>query len=255
MNSLVLSLFPGVGLFDLGFELEGFAVVRGPDLVFGGDVHRFHAPERRFDGIIGGPPCQAFSQLAAGQSKAANLIPEFERIVNEANPRWFVMENVPTAPLPSVSGYFVVDALINNRWLGEEQSRLRRFSFGSSSGIVGKRFARAIVAEQVTLENPIKEGCFTANGSQWEPGRDTSAGVHARGRSRSVRTRAEFRRGCRLQGLPDDYDLPGFTVEGAIRAIGNGVPIPMGRAVARAVKAAFSTDAETQPVAADGAGQ
>lgn len=33
---LVLSLFPGIGLLDLAFELESFCVVRGPDLLWGG---------------------------------------------------------------------------------------------------------------------------------------------------------------------------------------------------------------------------
>lgn len=35
---LVLSLFPGIGLLDMAFEEEGFCVVRGPDLLWGGDV-------------------------------------------------------------------------------------------------------------------------------------------------------------------------------------------------------------------------
>jgi len=51
--SLVLSLFPGIGLLDMAFELEGFTVVRGPDLLWGGDVRRFHPPPGRFDGVIG----------------------------------------------------------------------------------------------------------------------------------------------------------------------------------------------------------
>lgn len=33
---LVLSLFPGIGLLDMAFEEEGFTVVRGPDLLWGG---------------------------------------------------------------------------------------------------------------------------------------------------------------------------------------------------------------------------
>ncbi len=53
---LVLSLFPGIGLLDKAFESVGFAVVRGPDLLWGGDIRRFHVPAGRFDGIIGGPP-------------------------------------------------------------------------------------------------------------------------------------------------------------------------------------------------------
>lgn len=237
--NLVLSLFPGVDLLGHAFEQEGFVVVRGPDPIWGGgDVRQFRPPAQRFDGIVGGPPCQAFSQLAAGQSKKENLIPEFERVVTEAEPQWFVMENVRQAPEPTVARYNIVSVEFNNRWLGEEQSRLRRFSFGSLAPHFAPKFQRALLLEQVCLENPIKAGCFTANGSQWEPGVDTNRG-RLRGRSRSVRTRAEFERGRRLQGLPDDYDLPGFTVEGAIRAIGNGVPIPLGRAVARAVKVAI----------------
>ena len=51
----------------------------------------------RFDGIIGGPPCQAFSQAAVTGTKALNLIPEFVRVVDESCPAWVVMENVPPA--------------------------------------------------------------------------------------------------------------------------------------------------------------
>jgi DNA (cytosine-5)-methyltransferase 1 len=60
---LVLSLFPGIGLLDRAFEEVGFCVVRGPDVLWGGDIHRFRPPAGRFDGVIGGPPCQAFSVL------------------------------------------------------------------------------------------------------------------------------------------------------------------------------------------------
>ena len=60
VTRLVLSLFPGIGLLDRAFEDEGYCVVRGPDLIWGGDVHGFHPPMDTFDGIIGGPPCQCF---------------------------------------------------------------------------------------------------------------------------------------------------------------------------------------------------
>jgi len=105
---LVLSLFPGVGLLDMAFEQEGFCVVRGPDVLWGGDIRRFHPPAGRFDGVIGGPPCQSFSPLAhlvranGHEPRFGNLIPEFERCVAEALPTWFVMENVPAAPHPLV---------------------------------------------------------------------------------------------------------------------------------------------------------
>ena len=98
MRGLVLSLFPGIGLLDHAFELEGFCVVRGPDLLWGGDIKRFQPLAGRFDGVIGGPPCQVFSRLRhvnpkCGQ-KVGNLIPEFERCVCEASPSWFLMNRL-----------------------------------------------------------------------------------------------------------------------------------------------------------------
>ena len=49
---------------------------------------------------------------------------------------------------------------------------------------------------------------------------------------------------CRLQGLPDDFELPNFTIGGAISAVGNGVPLPLGRAIAGAVRSAMSQAGE-----------
>ena len=49
---------------------------------------------------------------------------------------------------------------------------------------------------------------------------------------------------CKMQGLPDGFDLPGFTVEQKCKAVGNGVPLPMGRSIARAVKEAIEHQAE-----------
>src|SRR5512137_1735616 len=133
---LILSLFLGIGLLDMAFEDEGFCVVRGPDQLWGGDIKTFHPPSGKFDGIIGGPPCQCFSRLrylveANGNIiKSENLIPEFERIIDEAQPTWFLMENVRDAPLPKIEGYQIHAFLLDNRQCGGEQSRLRRISFG-----------------------------------------------------------------------------------------------------------------------------
>ncbi|CAN8141551.1 hypothetical protein THIOSC15_560001 [uncultured Thiomicrorhabdus sp.] len=38
-----------------------------------------------------------------------------------------------------------------------------------------------------------------------------------------------------MQGLPVGFDLPSFNVKGKKRAVGNGVPLVMGRVLARAV--------------------
>jgi len=53
---------------------------------------------------------------------------------------------------------------------------------------------------------------------------------------------------CELQGLPTDFlaDSP-FTVSARKLMIGNGVPLPMGRAIARAVKRAMGTTEEVSP--------
>lgn len=97
VGSLVLELFPGAGLFGKAFEALGATVVRGPDILWGGDVREFHGTPGRFDGVIGGPPCQPFSAAAINGTNAINLIPEFVRIVSECRPKWAVMENVREA--------------------------------------------------------------------------------------------------------------------------------------------------------------
>ena len=98
ITQLVLSLFPGIGLLDRAFEEEGFVIVRGPDLLWGGEIKTFHPPAGKFDGVIGGPPCQIFSVMKRLNPRAGgkhgNLIPEFERCVIEAQPAWCLMENV-----------------------------------------------------------------------------------------------------------------------------------------------------------------
>src|SRR4051812_4018572 len=120
MSDLILSLFPGIGLLDAAFEAEGFCVVRGPDVLWGGDIRRFHPPAGRFDGVIGGPPCQTFSSLAhlvranGHEPRFGNLIPEFERCIGCAMPHWFLMENVPQAPEPAHKHYSIVSFLLDN---------------------------------------------------------------------------------------------------------------------------------------------
>ena len=47
--------------------------------------------------------------------------------------------------------------------------------------------------------------------------------------------RAGFEEAKLAQGLPADFALPGFTVAEACAAVRNGVPLAMGRALAKAV--------------------
>ena len=246
MSDLVLSLFPGIGLLDMAFELEGFCIVRGPDLLWGGCVKKFHPPAGKFAGVIGGPPCQRFSRLAAlvkhvyGEDKLAeNLIPEYERIVGLAQPDWFVMENVPKAPEPEVHAYSVTSQLVNNRhvpeepdgFIGPEQNRVRIISFG-----VPGSDGRKLHLDWATFENQDYTPAVCASGTVWEGGYQSAT---MKGRPTSKANAASFPEWCRLQGLPEDFDIPPFKVADKIKAIGNGVPIPLGRAIARAVKEAI----------------
>jgi DNA (cytosine-5)-methyltransferase 1 len=246
---LVLSLFPGIGLLDMAFEEEGFCVVRGPDPLWGGDVRSFHVPAGRFEGIIGGPPCQPFSQLvhmvrANGfEPKHENLIPEYERIVSEAQPSWFVMEEVRAAPLPIVSGYEVHSQIVNARHVGSTQNRERRISFGTADGRKLHLQTEALEPYHwdfaVTGDARVRPVAMLAGGKV--KGNETG------GRSSSLNRGGgslPFEEMCALQGLPRDFlsESP-FTVSGKRQAIGNGVPLPMGRAIAKAVRRAMSAQA------------
>jgi DNA (cytosine-5)-methyltransferase 1 len=221
---LVLSVFPGIGLLDRAFEEEGFCLVRGPDVLWGGDVRRFHPPEAVFEGVIGGPPCQVYSAMGQlnGHSGArhGDLIPEFCRVVGEARPYWWLMENVPGATVPEVAPYLVRHLIVDNRWVGGEQRRRRRFSFGTVDG-------RALGLEVVALE----------------PLRAVPTVVAGHGAAPSQRDRDfdySIEDMCEWQGLPREFarELP-FTKHSTRRVIGNGVPLPLGRAIARAVKRAI----------------
>ncbi|MBN6819582.1 DNA cytosine methyltransferase [Methylobacterium organophilum] len=237
-SPLVLSLFPGIGLLDMAFEEAGFCVVRGPDLLWGGDVHRFHPPAGRFDGVIGGPPCQAFSRLrhiveANGYQTAPNLIPEYERIVAAAAPAWFLMENVPAAPEPSVPGYKVRDSIIADHWVGGVTGRERRFSFGTA---LGQRLEIETLALHVAEPEPAAlaskgTAIVVALGGSGKPKRSATSALNTCRRNEGVV--AEH---LRKQGLPADFlDNCPLTVTGKIKVLGNGVPLAMGRAVAAAV--------------------
>ncbi len=229
-GGLVLSLFPGIGLLDRAFEEEGFCVVRGPDLIWGGDIHSFHPPMDRFEGIIGGPPCQPHSALAQfGTTQAVDLTMEYLRCVDEAWPDWFLMENVVDAPEPIHDSYAVTNLVLDNRWFGGEQSRRRRFSFGVYCGDGWRepvdlgRYLDVVVLEAMT-------------------GYPTVTSAHGgNGTGRVKMRRYSLEEAARLQGLPDNWlKIVPFRHHEMLKAVANGVPLPLGRGIARAVKQAVA---------------
>lgn len=216
-GGLILSCYPGVGVFDAAFEEEGFCVVRGPDLLWGGDIRRFHPPPDKFWGVKGGSPCQDFSAVrrAPPTGEGAELMAEFGRVVTEARPEWYLLENVPRAPDLAIPGYGYQRLDLNQGWYSGV-SRLRHFQFGSRSG----------VTLQIARGEPVRGA---------EP-----AALACDGRG--------FREVCRLQGLPEDFDLPGFTLAEKTRAVGNAVPMVLGRVVAQAIRRAYGLDVAETPV-------
>ncbi|MCI9242405.1 MAG: DNA cytosine methyltransferase [Lawsonibacter sp.] len=126
----VIDLFAGVGGLSLGFENCGFDVVlaneydesiaaaykanhKGTRMIVGDitslDLEKTFGPyQGQIDVVIGGPPCQGFSQK--GQRKTIHdernfLFKYYVRVVELVKPRYFVMENVPNL-LTAEKGYF-----------------------------------------------------------------------------------------------------------------------------------------------------
>ena len=93
------------------------------------------------DLIIGGPPCQDFSNAGNRQEgKRADLTLAFARIVVAASPHYFVMENVERASLSKTyanakkllkdSGYGLTERVLNACYYGVPQNRKRFFCIG-----------------------------------------------------------------------------------------------------------------------------
>jgi DNA (cytosine-5)-methyltransferase 1 len=110
----VVSFFAGAGGLDLGFEKAGFRVIWANE--YDRDIwdtyeknHRFTLLDRRSivdipadqvpdcDGIIGGPPCQSWSEAGALrgiEDKRGQLFFDFIRILEAKQPKFFLAENV-----------------------------------------------------------------------------------------------------------------------------------------------------------------
>ena len=111
LNLTVDDIFGGLGGWSIGFHREGF-VCHGVDIVDVGypydltvcDVRDYH-PNYRPDVIVESPPCTEFSQLTIlswkkGQrgppepEKGIALVKEGFRVIQEAQPTFWIVENV-----------------------------------------------------------------------------------------------------------------------------------------------------------------
>jgi DNA (cytosine-5)-methyltransferase 1 len=109
----VLSLFSGTGGFDLGLEQAGFEIVATceldkkaqkilkrnfPNALMYDDVRHLKFSKGDFDVICGGFPCQDVSRSgkrAGLAGERSGLWFEFKRIIDDVEPKWVIIENVP----------------------------------------------------------------------------------------------------------------------------------------------------------------
>lgn len=174
MSIPVVSLYSGAGGLDLGFATEGFAPTFANDIdhparlnyeavmsragvplaadhyVVGDLSEDFSSLRRREDSIlIGGPPCQGFSQagLMDPRDPRSRHVRHFVDAVASVRPRAFVMENVSALAknlrwrpiLEAVKGraeklgYECTVVIANAKFFGAPQSRERMFLIGIKS--------------------------------------------------------------------------------------------------------------------------
>lgn len=164
----VISLFSGCGGLDLGFEKAGFKIpvaneydktiwetfkVNHPDThliendirnIDKGDIDKYIDGD--VDGIIGGPPCQSWSEagsLKGIKDARGQLFYDYIRILREIQPKFFLAENVSgmlanrhsTAvqnilELFDEAGYDVSFTLVNAKDYGVAEERKRVFYIG-----------------------------------------------------------------------------------------------------------------------------
>jgi len=122
IRPVIIDLFAGVGGMSLGAARAGFDVRQAVELdPIASASHAVNFPATRhltwdvsavtgkalldaggirlgeLDGLIGGPPCQGFSDMGKRvvQDERNSLFAHFFRLVAELRPRFFVAENVP----------------------------------------------------------------------------------------------------------------------------------------------------------------
>lgn len=196
----IISLFSGCGGLDLGFERAGFEIpianeydptiwetykINHPSTkLIEGDIRNIQESDfpDDIDGIIGGPPCQSWSE--AGSLRGINdsrgkLFYDYIRILKSKQPKFFLAENVSgmlanrhseavrnIIEMFKECGYDLTVSLVNAKDYGVPQERRRVFYIGFRRDL-GVRFkfpvgSTADEKKRLTLRDTIWDLQFTA---------------------------------------------------------------------------------------------
>lgn len=193
MKPTIISLFSGAGGMDLGFQKAGFEIILANEYdksiwatyeknhkapLLKGDIRSFADEDfpQNCDGIIGGPPCQSWSEagsLRGIDDERGQLFFEYIRILKAKQPKFFVAENVSgmlaqrhsqavnnIIELFEDAGYTVFIQLLDAFDYGVPQTRKRVFyvGFRNDLDIDQFEFPNALPKEEkLTLAQAISD--------------------------------------------------------------------------------------------------
>jgi len=188
-----LSLFSGIGGFDLGFEIAGIETVaqvesnkycrmvlqhHWPNVPRYADIKEFNGYEwRGVDIITGGFPCQDLSVAGRREGIAgarSSLFFEMCRVVEEAQPRLVIWENVPgllsadngramATIIESLAniGYSGCWRVLDSQFFGVPQQRRRVFGAFATRSAGGWACGAAILFEPKGSSRRPPKSCGT----------------------------------------------------------------------------------------------
>lgn len=168
----VVSLFSGAGGLDLGFKKAGFKIIMANEFdkniwstyeknhstpLIKNDLRDIKSKDfPNCDGIIGGPPCQSWSEagsLKGINDKRGQLFFDYIRVLNDKQPKFFVAENVSgmlakrhSEAVANIfrmfeeAGYNVYMESLNAHDFGVAQDRKRVFYVGFRKDLNIKNF-------------------------------------------------------------------------------------------------------------------
>jgi DNA (cytosine-5)-methyltransferase 1 len=188
----IVSFFAGAGGLDLGFQKAGFDVIwaneydkdiwetyekNHPTTILDKrsivDIHADEVPE--CDGIIGGPPCQSWSEAGSKRGindKRGQLFFDFIRILEAKQPKFFLAENVSGMLLGRHSealknikemfqnagiGYDLSFQMLNASDFDVPQDRKRVFFVGVRKDLNFKFQFPKPIKEKITLDQAISD--------------------------------------------------------------------------------------------------